>query len=316
VARDWRPSAALSDLRARAAALARIREFFAAAGVLEVTTPVVVARASAEPALASIPVGRDGDAWLRTSPEAAMKRLLASGSGDIYQIGPAFRADERGRLHLPEFTLLEWYRVGFDHVRLMDEVEALLRALGWTRAVQRLSCRELCVRALGLDPHTVTTAELAACVRALPVALAPGDDADRALLFDALHGAVLEPALRTAGAVLLHGYPQELRAYARLSPAAPPVAERFELIVDGIEIANGYHEIVDPDEQAACFAQENAVRARRGLPPIAPDAAWLDALRHGLPACAGVALGIERLLLALGRVESVAAATAFAHECG
>lgn len=268
------------------------------------TTGVLAATAAPEPTIESVRVAGAGEArWLRTSPEAALKSLLAAGSGDIFEIGPVFRANEHGRAHRVEFTLLEWYRTGFDHHRLMAEVEALLGVLGHHAPVQRLSYTALWRTCLPGDPHTASDSELADLARA---AGAPNDGEDRAALLDRLYVAVLEPELARAGTVLLYDYPAALRAYARLSGDVPPVAQRFELVIDGLEIANGYHEVTDAAEQRACFEAENALRRGRGLAPVVPDPGWLAALEAGLPPCAGVALGIERLLMALGGVRDIA----------
>lgn len=294
-----------------------MRSYFAQQRVCEVTTPAVIAYPSCEPGLDNLIVGTriDPDRWyLRTSPEAAMKRLLAAGSGDIYQLGPAFRPDPHGRHHLVEFTLLEWYRVGFDLWQLMGDVEGLLRTVGWVRPLLRLSYNDLFQTCFGVAPHELSTAALAQCVAAQPVGLTAADFDDRALLFDCLFACVLEPALARMGAVFLYDFPIELRAYARLSATAPSVAQRCELIVDGLELANGYYEITDAAEQAECFATENATRRRRGLPAVAPDPAWLAALAAGMPACAGVALGLERLLLVLGHGHHIDAVSSFAAE--
>lgn len=318
---DWQPTAPLANLRARADLIARIRAFFAARGVLEVETPALAGATVTDPHLASLqscyrgpgfPAGRS--LYLQTSPEFAMKRLLAAGSGDIYQLGPVFRGDEHGRRHLREFTLLEWYRVGFDHLQLMDDVLALLRAVGYASPVTRLAYGELFAEHFGVSPHGLDSATLATLVATQGITLAADEHADRALLFDCLYATVLEPALAKRGAVLLYDYPSELRAYARLGPQSPPVAERFELVIDGLELANGYHEITDADEQAECFATENALRARRGLPTIPLDTRWLDALRAGMPRAAGVALGVERLLMVLAGVAHIDQVAAFADE--
>lgn len=266
----------------------------------EVTTPVLVPAAAPEPTIESLAVP-GADAWLRTSPEAALKGLLAAGSGDVFEIGPAFRAGESGRVHRVEFTLVEWYRTGFDHHRLMDDVAALLRALGYTAPITRLSYAALWRRCLPGDPHTATNAELAALA-----GTAAGQD-DRAALYDRIYVEALEPELARSGAVLLHDYPEALRAYARLGGGAPPVAERFELVIEGLEIANGYHEIIDPAEQRACFEAENRLRAVRGQAAVPADERWLAALGQGLPPCAGVALGLERLQLALTGATDLAA---------
>ncbi len=310
-AADWRPHASRAALERRAALTGTLRTFLRDRGVLEVQTPVLGGVASVEPTLVSLAVsGAGGARYLRTSPESALKRLLAAGSGDVFEIGPVFRGAESGSRHLTEFTLLEWYRTGWDHHRLMDEVEALLAACGLARPLRRMSYAELFAAVCGGDPHALDTAQLAERVAALSWRPDARDREDRALLFDAINAHLLEPALRELGAVLLYDFPREQRAYARLA-GSPLRASRFELFVDGIEIANGYHEIVDADEQAACFAAENALRARRGLPVVTPDAAWLAALVNGLPPCAGIALGIERLLLAMAGGDDIGAFAAF-----
>ena len=250
----WSPSASLAALRERTATVAALRGYFATRKVCEVTTPTLSTYASTEPTLASLTATSDAlERWyLRTSPESAMKRLLAHGSGDIYQLGPVFRADERGRHHLIEFTLLEWYRVGFTLTQLMDDVEGLLRAVGFEAALARITYGDLFRAHVGVSPHGLASTELASLVAGLPVELAPADREDRALLFDCLYACVLEPALRAMGAVLLYDFPVELRAYARLTSSEPAVAARFELVVDGLELANGYHEILDEIGRASC----------------------------------------------------------------
>lgn len=287
--------------------LSRIRAYFAASGAIEVRTPVIAQHASSEPTLRNLEIAREhGPRFLRTSPEAALKGLLAAGAGDLYELGPAFRAEEAGRLHREEFTLLEWYRVGIDHHGLMDDVIGLLAACGYQGAPSRLTYKALFETVYGIDPHAIGSAEMLALVRAGGLEPPAGARDDRAFLFDALYALGLERQLARQGAVLLHGFPAELRAYARLETTSPQAAERFELVIDGIELANGYHEIVDPAEQAACFERENALRARRGLDPVVIDERWLAALRRGLPACAGVALGVERLLMILEGASDIA----------
>ncbi len=315
---DWRPSASPSTMRRRAAIVAALRAYFDAQGVCEVSTPLLSPQATTEPTLGNLGVNNPFDAelgwYLRTSPESAMKRLVASGSGDIYQLGPVFRADERGRHHLTEFTLLEWYRVGFGLEQLMDDVEGAIGAAGFTRPLTRMAYGDLFTRHLGVQPHGLATATLTQLVAAQDMVLAPADQADRAFLFDCLYACVLEPVLKNLGAVFLYDFPVELRAYARLTDGPPAVAARFELVVDGLELANGYHEIIDAQEQARCFAAENATRHGRGLFLVPPDAGWLAALASGLPACAGVALGVERLLMVLGLGHPIDAVSLFARE--
>jgi lysyl-tRNA synthetase class 2 len=238
--------------------------------------------------------------FLHTSPEYAMKRLLAAGSGDIYQICHVVRGNERGRLHNPEFTLIEWYRVGFSLEKLMDEVEALVRVLLGAAAPgssERLSYREAFLRELGLDPLTAPEAALAEAAR--PLALA-GADLSRDEWLELLMGALIGPRLGRGALSFLHGYPASQAALARLDPADPRVAQRFELYCSGIELANGFHELASPIEQRARFEADNIQRRRRGLPVFPLDERLLAAL-PALPDCAGVALGFDRtLMLAAG----------------
>lgn len=282
---------------------------------MEVETPLLARCGTTDPALESFAVpDQDGSQrFLQTSPEAAMKRLLAAGSRDIYQIAHAFRREEQSRLHLEEFSLVEWYRVGFDHHRLMDDVEGLLRAAGFMHEIKRDSYAALCERFVGLNPHTASTAALAEYAGNSGARFSANDCDDRAMLLDLLFGCGVLPQLRAAGALLIHDFPREHAAYAKLTHTMPPVAERFELLIDGVEIANGFHEVTAPDEQAARHARENQLRQIRGLPEMAIDSALLAALDAGLPPCAGVAVGLDRLLMVLESSADITNVVAFGH---
>jgi lysyl-tRNA synthetase class 2 len=298
---DWRPGITRARLEQRARLLARVRGFFAARSVLEVDTPLLINAAVSDVHLHSARVHLDGGTpyFLHTSPEYAMKRLLAAGSGDIYQMCHVVRGQESGRLHNPEFTLIEWYRIGFSLGDLMQELEALVRALlgeaQLARRAERLSYREAFLRTLGLDPFTASDAALARA------ALAAGFQAhaarSRTEYLELLMGAVVGPGLGQGALTFVHGYPASQAALARLSRTDPQVAERFELYVDGIELANGFHELSDAPEQRRRFEADNAARAAHGLPVHALDERLLAALVHGLPDCAGVALGFDRVLM-------------------
>ncbi len=303
---DWRPSAAPGALRTRAALLARSREFFAARGVLEVDTPLVVNAPVSDVHIASatVALAPPGEPlFLHTSPEYAMKRLLAAGSGDIYQVCHVVRGNERGRLHNPEFTLIEWYRLNVSLAALMDEVEALVRVLlgpaGAARRSERLSYREAFLHALGLDPFEATAAQLLAAGQRFGW---QGESAaNRDELLEFLMGFGVGPRLGQGALAFIHGYPASQAALARLDPADLRTALRFELYCDGIELANGFHELQSASEQRARFERDNEARARAGLPVWPPDERLLAALAAGLPDCAGVALGFDRtLMLALG----------------
>jgi elongation factor P--(R)-beta-lysine ligase len=308
---EWRPSASQARLEARAALLARSREFFAARGVLEVDTPLVVNAAVSDVHIHSASVRLTppaaGDAaeahFLHTSPEYAMKRLLAAGSGDIYQICHVVRGFERGRLHNPEFTLIEWYRIGFSLAELMDEVEALVRVLlgaaATSYASERLSYRDACRRELGLDPFTATLEELRRAAQ--PLGYTSAADLSRDEWLELLIGALIGPRLGRGALTCLHAYPASQAALARLDPQDARTAQRFELYCEGVELANGFHELAAATEQRARFEADNAERRRRGLPQCPPDERLLAALAAGLPDCAGVALGFDRtLMLATG----------------
>ena len=265
---SWRPTCSIAALEARAEILSMIRAFFADRKVIEVQTPTLSSTTVTEPQIASIET-TDGD-FLQTSPEYQMKRLLAAGAPSIYQMGPAYRAGELGRLHNPEFTMLEWYRLGFDDDALMEEVAELVDLVLGPRAYERLTYRQLVGAQAG----------------------------DRDLL-----DRRFSRALTDLGKVrvFVTDYPADQAALARLRDRDADRAARFELVVDGIELANGYFELTDADELQDRFVRDNAVRASLGFAPVPTDERLLAAMRQGLPDCAGVALGIDRLvMLAMG----------------
>ncbi|MBV0932470.1 EF-P lysine aminoacylase EpmA [Marinobacterium weihaiense] len=314
----WRPSAPINHLRARAGVLAQIRHFFAERSVLEVETPVLSKCAVSDPFIDSLEVSfgfqpgiEDERLYLQTSPEYAMKRLLAAGSGDIYQMAKVFRNGESGRRHNPEFTMLEWYRLGFDDQRLMDEVAALVTRIVPSLSVRRLSYAELFEQELGLDPHAASLETLQRVCRAHVDA--PFEDDDRDTWLNLLMSHVLEPRLK--GAVFIHSYPASMAALAqtRVDAQGRVVAARFELFVDGVELANGYHELTDADEQARRLQADQRQRALLGLPQRPLDGRLVQALAAGMPNCAGVALGVDRLvMLALG-VDNLEQVVSFMH---
>ncbi|HEX9625998.1 MAG TPA: EF-P lysine aminoacylase EpmA [Acidiferrobacterales bacterium] len=320
---DWRPTAARARLELRAKLLAAVRAFFAARGVLEIETPVLSTAAATDPQLASLTTRYTGPAapagrplYLHTSPEFPMKRLLAAGSGDIYQVCKVFRDGEAGRRHNPEFTLLEWYRVGWDHRRLMDEVEALVTTLlAPTRrleAPERLTYGDAFQRHLGVDPHRADGAALAERAAALGIGAPRGlgtDDLDG--WRDLLWTACVEPRLGRARLTFVDDYPASQAALARVQPGEPAIAERFELYLDGVELANGFHELADPGQQAARFERDLKRRRAAGLAEPPQDARLLAALVHGLPDCAGVALGVDRLVMLAAGVDDIRAVLAF-----
>ncbi len=280
--------------------LAAARRFFAERQVLEVETPILSAAAVSDPQIESLATrisGNAAPAYLSTSPEYPMKRLLAAGSGDIYHIGKVFRDEERGRWHNPEFTMIEWYRLGFDDSTLMTEVESLVgRLLAPHRPLppaERLSYSAALERHAGVDAHAADDRELEEAARQHGVVCDSHLDRDAKL--DLLMGLVVGPKLGRERPCFIHDYPASQAALARLKPGLPAVAARFELYVDGLELANGFHELADSREQRARFTQDLSVRRARGQvqPPL--DEHLLQALDH-MPDCAGVALGFDRLV--------------------
>lgn len=314
---DWRPSASFEALRLRARGLALIRAFFAERDVLEVETPAMARSAASDVHIASLSTichaggGAAGQFYLQTSPEFAMKRLLAAGSGPIYQVCRAFRDAENGRLHNPEFTLLEWYRPGFDHHGLMDELDTLMnRVLGCAGTTRRLTYRDAFVAYGGLDPFEVSTDALLARAEDAGLVLAADCPAERDMLLDFLFSQGVQAAFGD-GRVYVYDFPASQAALARVRASQPPVAERFELFLNGIEIANGYHELADAHEQRQRFAADGVARKRLGLAQMPVDERLLAALAHGLPDCAGVAVGLDRLFMIAAGESSIQAMMAF-----
>jgi lysyl-tRNA synthetase class 2 len=303
---SWRPGATLATLRRRAGMLHAAREFFAARSVLEVDTPILGGAAVSDPALESLAtriVGFPQPFYAHTSPEYAMKRLLAAGSGDIFQVCKVFRDAEFGRWHNPEFTMIEWYRLGFDDTALMDEVEQFVAmSLAPDRLLadaEHLTYAAAFERFTGLDPHAADPAALDAAAASHGISCEAGLDRDAKL--DLLMGFVVGPRLGRERPCFVHDYPASQAALARLKPGLPAVAARFEFYLDGIELANGFHELGNGAEQRARFERDLAVRAARNQvrPPL--DERFLQALDSGIPDCAGVALGFDRLVaIAIG----------------
>lgn len=312
---DWKPSADLPTLRARAVLLSALRAFFNSRGVLEVETPLLSAHATVDRHIDSFRT-EDGR-WLQTSPEFAMKRLLCAGSGPIWQVCRVFRREESGRHHNPEFTLLEWYRPGFDHHDLMREVAelvtALATALGRPLAggVDKLSYREAFRLHLDLDPFTADIAAIRAALGRAGHDTGDLGGPDRDIWLDVAMSLAVGPRLGLESPCFLHDFPASQAALARIRHDDPPVAERFELFWRGTELANGYHELGDADEQRQRFEAEQRWRQEQGrdVPPY--DQNLVAALAEGLPACAGVALGLDRLLMLLLGKGSLAEVLAF-----
>lgn len=296
------PSASvdLETLRARAGIIDRIRAWFGARGVLEVHTPAITAAGVTDLHIESMALA-DGR-YLRTSPEYAHKRLLAAGAGDIYELGPVYRAGENGRFHRDEFLLLEWYRLGWQWRALADEVVELVARIAsrqrWT--VEFIEWRSLLARETGIEFEAATESDLRRAAPGAP------DDLDRPELLDWLFATRLQPTLMEGCLTVVHDFPACQSALARLKPDHPQWAERFEVFAGPVELANGYRELTDPVEQRRRFHRDNLRRRELGRKTMPIDDALLGAMERGLPECSGVALGVDRLMMIALDVDDIA----------
>jgi lysyl-tRNA synthetase class 2 len=314
--KNWKPGTAQETLRARAALLADLRRFFAERGVLEVDTPLLGSSTATDVYIDSFAVFDTTPAipvtqYLQTSPEFAMKRLLAAGSGAIYQLGKVFRRGESSPRHNPEFTLLEWYQPGYSLTELMDEVEILLQAVLACGPIARLSYRELFQQHLHFDPHRMSPEALRNYARARIDF--GSDDFSATDYLQMLLAQCIEPELPEF--CFIYDYPVAQAALARIETDAEgqAVARRFELFGRGMEIANGYFELTASEEQRIRFESDNARRAALGLTQYPIDELLLAALDSGLPACSGVALGVDRLLMLLLGVDDIRQVISFTN---
>ena len=287
--------------------------------MLEVETPMLSAGANTDPNIQSFATRFTGhvdsgacERCLRTSSEFAQKRLLVAGIGDCYELGRVFRDGEAGRRHNPEFTMLEWYRVGWDHHRLMAEVVDLVQAalvlLGKSSNLHKSTYRDLFIAALGIDPFSASQTQLQTALGDVRVD-AQGLSRDDWL--DLLLTHRIQPHFPGDRITVVCDYPMSQCALAKIRHDDPPVAERFEVYVGQQELANGYHELTDAAEQRARFVRDNARRRDRGLPELPIDENLLAAMERGLPECSGVALGVERLLMAMSGSEDIRDVLAF-----
>lgn len=313
---EWQPTASLQAIQARASLLVEIRRFFRKRSVLEVETPLLCANGVTDPHIGTLQTQLLGKTYyLQTSPEFAMKRLLAMGSGSIYQLCKAFRDGERGRLHNPEFTLLEWYRVHFNHHQLMDEMDDFLNQMLGVGPAIRYSYQTLFIRYLEIDPLEAAIENLKQRAERLnirvPVSSASELTKDDWLDLCLTHA--IEPQLTGNHPFMIYDYPVSQAALAKIRGG---VAERFEVYVEGVELANGYHELCDAEQQLARFQQDNEKRRLLRLDTMAPDVRLIAALEAGLPACAGVALGVDRLLMLRLKQQGIKEVLSFPIERG
>jgi len=315
----WAPTASLENLRARAEMLATIRTYFAEQTVLEVDTPSLSSSANTDLNIDSIgahyqgpSASADGALYLHTSPEFPMKRLLASGCGAIYQICKVFRDGECGRYHNPEFSLLEWYRPNFDQHALMADVDELINLVlgSSTTTLRKLTYQQAFIGQVGFDPLTAETTTLQHCAQQHGINVVGLEGAANDEWLDLLMDQVVIPSLGD-GRVFIYDYPASQASLARLDPNDNRFAQRFELYINGIELANGFHELTDASLQRQRFENDNIKRQYASKPTMPIDENFIAALEAGLPDCAGVALGLDRLLMLKVGASNIAQVLAF-----
>lgn len=304
----WQPTAPMANLLKRAKIVNEIRHFFADRGVLEVETPTMsqatvtdVHLRAFETQFTSPGAAQGITLYLMTSPEYHMKRLLAAGSGPIYQMGRSYRNEEAGRYHNPEFTMLEWYRPHYDMYRLINEVDDLLQQTLECESAESLSYQQAFLRYLDIDPLTAEKDKLREVAAKLDVSNIADTEEDRDTILQLLFMVGVEPHIGLEKPTFIYHFPASQASLAEISSEDHRVAERFEVYYKGVELANGFRELTDAAEQRQRFERDNRKRASMGLPEQPIDENLLAALEHGFPECAGVALGIDRLImLALG----------------
>ncbi|MGC7560978.1 elongation factor P--(R)-beta-lysine ligase [Pasteurella sp. PK-2025] len=316
---NWQPSASINHLLARAKIIAEIRRFFTDRGLLEVETPVLSEFGVTDVHLSTFstqftsPFAEQSKTlWLSTSPEYHMKRLLAAGSGPIFQLCRVFRNEEAGQRHNPEFTMLEWYRPHFDMYRLINDVDDLLQQVLDCKPTESLSYQFVFQEYVGLDPLSAEKSELVA--KAKEYHLLGAEEESRDTLLQFLFSAIVEPKICLEHPVAVYHFPATQAALAQISSEDHRVAERFEFYYQGLELANGFHELTDVHEQFHRFEQDNRLRESMGLPKREIDKRLLGALQEGVPNCSGVALGVDRLLMIALGAKSIKEVMAFGIE--
>ena len=316
----WLPGCELEALKQRARLLSTIRQFFSENSVLEVDTPLLSQSSVTDLHLASVTAqlslphhASAKTMYLQTSPEFAMKRLLASGAGPIYQIAKCFRDGERGKRHNPEFTMLEWYRPGFSLQDLMDEVAELLCLVTSLPTPEKITYQQAFQRYLNIDPHRESDETLSKLAKEKTGIC--GGDLSRDDCLDLLLTHCIEPELGCDVPVFMTEYPASQASLAKVKEQnGVLLAQRFELYVRGLELANGYDELVDADEQLQRFEADNSARKAHGLPEIPIDFNLVEALKSGLPECSGVALGLDRLQMVIQDTQCIDDVISFAVE--
>ncbi|WGE28778.1 elongation factor P--(R)-beta-lysine ligase [Edwardsiella tarda] len=315
---SWQPSAPVANLLKRASIMATIRRFFSDRGVLEVDTPSMSQATITDVHLVPFQthfvgpgVAQGMTLYLMTSPEYHMKRLLAAGSGPIYQLCRSFRNEESGRYHNPEFTMLEWYRPHYDMYRLMNEVDDLLQQVLECESAETLSYQQAFIRHLDVDPLSADKTQLREAAAKLDLSNVADKEEDRDTLLQLLFAFGVEPHIGKERPAFVYHFPASQASLAQISTENHRVAERFEVYYRGVELANGFHELTDADEQRLRFEQDNRKRAALGLPQQPLDEHLLAALAHGMPDSSGVALGVDRLIMLALSAERLSEVIAF-----
>lgn len=314
----WQPTTTIAGLQRRAQILKEIRLFFEIRNILEVDTPILSEASVTDPFIASFETNLKFQGqvpgkslYLQTSPEYYMKRLLAAGAGSIYQICKAFRNGEVGYKHNPEFTILEWYRVGFNHHDLMTEVDELLHCILQTPPADRISYNSLFKLHFDINPHTCTIEVLETLANQYQISYQKDQHTDKDTWLDLLMTHIIEPTLGKEKPIFIFDYPVSQAALAKSRTEDDYiVGERFELYYRGVELANGFHELNEPTEQAQRFDQDNRLRKNLNLPTMPIDAPFLASLEF-LPDTAGVALGLDRLILLATQSNNIATVISF-----
>ena len=319
---NWQPSMSWENAQKRAAVIATVREFFNVRNVLEVETPALSqgtvtdvyldALTCEYNFLAESSIDESDTLYLQTSPEYHMKRLLASGYGCIYQIAKAYRHEEFGRYHNPEFTMLEWYRIGFNQFDLMSEVVELLKSVLACNEPLLTSYQDIFIKTVAIDPLTATFNELCELLTQHEKSadwLIESGDTDQLLQF--IFTEIIEPTIGINEPQFIYNFPVAQASLAKISEDDSRVAERFECYYQGIELANGFNELTDANEQLKRFQEDNSKRQAQGLPERPIDKRFIAALSHGLPQCSGVALGIDRLVMLAIDAKSISEVQSF-----
>ncbi len=307
---SWLPTATIDTLKERASLMKKTRDFFHQRGFLEVETPILSHHTVTDPFLSSFKTHSLPPLFLQTSPEYHMKRLLSAGSGPIFQITKSFRQEEQGSRHNPEFTMLEWYRPGYNHHDLMDEMADFLHVM-LEKSSTRISYKDLFQETLHLNPHTTSLETLKKCAVEHNIHLANFDDADKDTYLDLLLSHCIEPNLGQTFPVFVYDYPA---SQAALSVKRGNVGERFEVYYRGIELANGFHELIDAKEQRQRFIENLEKRRYLNFPDLSLDEHFLQSLEHGLPPSSGVALGFDRLVMLILNKKNIKEVMSFSIE--